>query len=48
MIRHPTELAVLLDGIGMGPLADNWGNENTCEATEVAVSEANEAAVLKL
>lgn len=44
MMRQPTELAVLLEGIVIGPLAERCGKANTCDGREewgVAVSEAN-------
>lgn len=42
IMRQPTELAVLLAGIGILPLADNGGKANTCDATDEAVSEASD------
>lgn len=36
-MRQPTELAVLLDGIGIVPLADNWGRANICDAIDEGV-----------
>ena len=46
IMRQPTELAVLLEGISMGPLADSCGKVNTCEAKELDVNELKEEGVV--
>lgn len=43
MMRQPTELAVLLAGIGIVVPLANWGKANTCDAIdEDGVNDAND------